>query len=89
MSPNLFYESSDILISHTIIFCMQGTPQAVEHSLDSKQEVDQQLKISCAEFIDQVSAQLLTKLQDFINKVPLLKSITLIQPLQQLAIPAN
>ena len=67
---------------------MQGTPQAVEHSLDSKQEVDQQLKISCAEFIDQVSAQLLTKLQDFINKVPLLKSITLIQPVQQLAIPA-
>ena len=58
---------------------MQGTPQAVEHSLDSKQEVDQQLKISCAEFIDQVSAQLLTKLQDFINKVLLLlKSITLI-----------
>ena len=59
---------------------MQGTPQAVEHSLDSKQEVDQQLKISCAEFIDQVSAQLLTKLQDFINKVPLLTSFTLIQP---------
>ena len=47
----------------------QGTPQAMEYLMDSKLEVDQELKLSCSDFIDLMAKQLLEQLHDFLSKV--------------------
>ena len=47
----------------------QGTPQVTETFLDSKKEVDNQLKRTCEDFIHYISDYFVGPLQDFLNKV--------------------
>ncbi|XP_078613274.1 conserved oligomeric Golgi complex subunit 3-like isoform X1 [Branchiostoma floridae x Branchiostoma japonicum] len=49
-------------------FLLQGAPQVVEHYVDSKREVDRQLKRTCEEFIQHVVKGFVSPLTDFINK---------------------
>ena len=47
----------------------QGTPSVTETFIDSKKEVDNQLKKTCEEFIALVTTMLVGPLRDFIEKV--------------------
>ena len=47
----------------------QGTPQVTETFIDSKKEVDNQLKHTCEDFIAHVTEQFIGPTRDFINKV--------------------
>ena len=49
--------------------CFQGTPQPLETYIDSKKEVDQQLKTTCEDFIRHVADDLLWALKAFLTKV--------------------
>ena len=51
------------------IVCYQGTPQPLETYIDSKKEVDQQLKTTCEDFIRHVADDLLWALKAFLTKV--------------------
>ena len=47
----------------------QGTPQVTETFVDSKKEVDNQLKKTCEDFIQHASTQLTGPLTEFLDKV--------------------
>ena len=47
----------------------QGTPQPMEMLIDSKREVDKQLKINCENFIKYVIKDLIGLLTEFMDKV--------------------
>lgn len=54
----------------SVRFCVQqGTPQMTETFIDSKKEVDSQLKLTCEEFITHVTEQLVGTLQNFLSRV--------------------
>lgn len=50
-------------------FLLDGTPQVKEQLLDSRKDVDRQLKMSCETFIQTSSSLLAAPLIDFNNKV--------------------
>ncbi|KAK2152577.1 hypothetical protein LSH36_325g04065 [Paralvinella palmiformis] len=65
----------DLLKARTKLFALEhqqclvtGTPQVTETFLDSKKEVDNQLKRTCEDFIHYISDYLVGPLQDFLNK---------------------
>ncbi|XP_074649305.1 conserved oligomeric Golgi complex subunit 3-like [Tubulanus polymorphus] len=49
-------------------FLLEGTPQVTEHLVDSKRDVDNQLKKSCEEFIRTCTDMFIGPLQQFLNK---------------------
>ena len=49
-------------------FLLDGTPQMTETFIDSKKEVDSQLKVICEQFITEVSEQLVGALVQFLTK---------------------
>ncbi|XP_061431675.1 conserved oligomeric Golgi complex subunit 3 isoform X2 [Lethenteron reissneri] len=65
------------LNSHNAIleFILQGTPEVKEHFMDSKKDVDRQLKATCEQFIQQQSSQLVGPLKDLVAKVAALKAM--------------
>jgi len=52
-------------------FIVDGTPQVKEYFLDSKKEVDKQLKYTCEQFINHCTQILIGPLKSFVNKVSL------------------
>lgn len=48
---------------------VEGTPQVKEYFLDSKKEVDKQLKLTCEQFISHCTVILIGPLKNFITKV--------------------
>lgn len=48
-------------------FLLEGTPQIKEHLLDSRKDVDRQLKTSCEQFIKDVTKQLVGPIINFIE----------------------
>jgi len=50
-------------------FIVEGTPQVKEYFLDSKKEVDKQLKLTCEHFISHCTLILIGPLKNFITKV--------------------
>ncbi len=50
-------------------FIVDGTPQVKEYFLDSKKEVDKQLKYTCELFINHCTQILIGPLKTFVNKV--------------------
>jgi hypothetical protein len=50
-------------------FIVEGTPQVKEYFLDSKKEVDKQLKLTCEQFISHCTLILIGPLKNFIIKV--------------------
>lgn len=50
-------------------FLLNGTLEAKENLVDSKREVDNQLKKSCEMFIDNVSFELFGSIKDLLKKV--------------------
>ncbi|XP_040197208.1 conserved oligomeric Golgi complex subunit 3 isoform X2 [Rana temporaria] len=56
-------------------FLLQGTPEIKEHFLDSKKDVDRQLKAACEQFIQQQSKIFVEPLEDFMAKVTALKTM--------------
>lgn len=48
-------------------FLLEGTPQVKEHLIDSRKDVDRQLKTSCEQFIRDVTTQLVGPLIEFIE----------------------
>ena len=52
-------------------FIVEGTPQVKEYFLDSKKEVDRQLKQTCETFINHCTQILIGPLRSFITKVSL------------------
>ncbi|TRY99143.1 hypothetical protein DNTS_018938 [Danionella cerebrum] len=65
------------LNSHNAIleFLLEGTPEIKEHYLDSKKEVDGQLKSSCESFIHQQTQGFVGNLEEFLTKVGALKTM--------------
>ncbi|XP_070507718.1 conserved oligomeric Golgi complex subunit 3 [Chironomus tepperi] len=62
-------------------FLLEGTPQVKEHLLDSRKDVDRQLKISCEQFIKDATKQLVGPIILFIeNAQNLLKQAPSQQP---------
>ena len=51
------------------VLCWQGTPQVTELFIDSKRDVDQQLKSTCEDFINHVTEQFTGPLQTFLSRV--------------------
>ncbi len=54
-----------------MFYCLflQGTPQVIETFIDSKKEVDNQLKKTCEDFIHNISDEFIGPLRNFIDKV--------------------
>lgn len=52
-------------------FLLEGTPQVKEQLLDSRKEVDRQLKASCESFINHATQQLAGPILEFLDKVNL------------------
>ncbi|KAJ8310121.1 hypothetical protein KUTeg_011986 [Tegillarca granosa] len=50
-------------------FILEGTPQVTEYFVDSKKDVDQELKKTCEDFIHHVSSQLTEPLKTFLSRV--------------------
>ncbi|KAG1667317.1 Conserved oligomeric Golgi complex subunit 3 [Nymphon striatum] len=48
-------------------FILQGTPQVTEHFIDSKKDVDNQLKMVCEDFIAKTTKLLVGTMQSFIS----------------------
>lgn len=49
-------------------FLLEGTPAVTETFIDSRKEVDKQLKKICEEFIQHISDQFIGQLRDFLSK---------------------
>lgn len=55
-------------------FLLEGTPQVKEHLLDSRKEVDKQLKHSCEKFIKHCTNMLIGPIIKFIDRVCILQT---------------
>ncbi|XP_059143822.1 conserved oligomeric Golgi complex subunit 3-like isoform X2 [Physella acuta] len=56
-------------------FILEGTPQVTELFVDSKRDVDQQLKTSCEDFIHHVTEVFVAPLQSFISRANIVTSL--------------
>ena len=57
------------MLMASLFVVIQGTPQVTETFIDSKKEVDNQLKQTCEEFISHITEQFIGPTRDFLNKV--------------------
>uniref|UniRef100_A0A8C9WXK3 Conserved oligomeric Golgi complex subunit 3 n=1 Tax=Sander lucioperca TaxID=283035 RepID=A0A8C9WXK3_SANLU len=67
------------LNSHNAIleFLLEGTPEIKEHYIDSKKDVDRNLKFSCEQFIQQQTQIFVGNLEEFLTKVAALKTMAI------------
>ncbi|KAL9965707.1 hypothetical protein ACROYT_G029547 [Oculina patagonica] len=56
-------------------FLLDGAPQLTENYLDSKKDVDVELRIVCEQFIQNVSESLISPLSAFLTKVTVIKNL--------------
>lgn len=68
---------SFIVIIYFIIFFVQGTPHVMEHFVDSKKDVDLELKITCEEFIHHMSDTFNEPLKTFLSRVCVLRQYSI------------
>lgn len=66
-------EKINPLLSLFILFFVQGTPHVMEHFVDSKKDVDLELKITCEEFIHHMSDTFNEPLKTFLLRVCVLR----------------
>ncbi|CAH3023669.1 unnamed protein product [Porites evermanni] len=71
-SNRLFALSSSNAI---LEFLLDGAPQLTENYLDSKKEVDVELRVVCEQFIQNVSESLIAPLSAFLAKVAVIKNL--------------
>src|SRR4051812_16770955 len=64
--------------THTHTHTIQGTPAVTETFIDSRKEVDTQLKNTCEQFIHGVTERLIGPLRDFVSKVVLTSTLLLL-----------
>lgn len=76
-NTNLFLQlrEKSILIVNNLFyyFFVQGTPHVMEHFVDSKKDVDLELKITCEEFIHHMSDTFNEPLKTFLSRVCVLR----------------
>lgn len=76
-----FFSSEKInpLLSIFILFYffVQGTPHVMEHFVDSKKDVDLELKITCEEFIHHMSDTFNEPLKTFLSRVCVLRQYSI------------
>lgn len=56
-------------------FILEGTPSVKENLVDSRKEVDKQLKISCEDFISHCTDMMCLSLLTFLDKVSFNQSV--------------
>ncbi|OWF49103.1 conserved oligomeric Golgi complex subunit 3-like isoform X2 [Mizuhopecten yessoensis] len=61
-------------------FILEGTPQVTEYFVDSKRDVDQQLKRSCEDFIHHVTGLFTEPLQTFLSRASVVISMKTEEP---------
>ncbi|XP_060063849.1 conserved oligomeric Golgi complex subunit 3-like [Ylistrum balloti] len=61
-------------------FILEGTPQVTEYFVDSKRDVDQQLKKSCEDFIHHVTGLFTEPLQTFLSRASVVISMKTEEP---------
>ncbi|XP_060689339.1 conserved oligomeric Golgi complex subunit 3 isoform X1 [Hemiscyllium ocellatum] len=70
--PRLFRLSSNNSI---LEFLLEGSPEIKEHYIDSKKEVDRNLKSACEKFIQHQTKLFVGLLEEFVTKVSALKTM--------------
>ncbi|XP_069745748.1 conserved oligomeric Golgi complex subunit 3 isoform X4 [Narcine bancroftii] len=70
--PRLFRLSSNNSI---LEFLLEGSPEIKEHYIDSKKEVDRNLKSACEKFIQHQTKLFVGQLEEFMTKVSALKTM--------------
>ncbi|XP_067896281.1 conserved oligomeric Golgi complex subunit 3 [Heterodontus francisci] len=70
--PRLFRLSSNNSI---LEFLLEGSPEIKEHYIDSKKEVDRNLKFGCEKFIQHQTRLFVGNLEEFMTKVSALKTM--------------
>lgn len=76
----LFISSAErklILYCQYLFFFVQGTPHVMEHFVDSKKDVDLELKITCEEFIHHMSDTFNEPLKTFLSRVCVLRQYSI------------
>lgn len=80
-NTNLFLQlrEKSILYCHNLFyyFFVQGTPHVMEHFVDSKKDVDLELKITCEEFIHHMSDTFNEPLKTFLSRVCVLRQYSI------------
>ncbi|CAB3989375.1 conserved oligomeric Golgi complex subunit 3-like [Paramuricea clavata] len=56
-------------------FLLEGGPQVVESYVDSKKEVDNELKVVCEQFIESISNSLIAPVKDFLSKTNVIQKL--------------
>ncbi|XP_046853016.1 conserved oligomeric Golgi complex subunit 3-like [Xenia sp. Carnegie-2017] len=56
-------------------FLLEGAPKLIENYVDSKKEVDNELKTVCEQFIDSISSSLVSPLKDFLSKTDAIQKL--------------
>lgn len=64
-------------IVNIYFFFVQGTPHVMEHFVDSKKDVDLELKITCEEFIHHMSDTFNEPLKTFLSRVCVLRQYSI------------
>eukprot|EP00106_Octopus_bimaculoides_P007522 XP_014774964.1 PREDICTED: conserved oligomeric Golgi complex subunit 3-like isoform X2 [Octopus bimaculoides] len=68
----LFSKKSQLFVLNSnnalLQFILEGTPQVTEHFVDSKKDVDSELKKNCEEFIHHISEYFTEPLKSFLSK---------------------
>ncbi|XP_033760571.1 conserved oligomeric Golgi complex subunit 3-like isoform X2 [Pecten maximus] len=67
-------------------FILEGTPQVTEYFVDSKRDVDQQLKKSCEDFIHHVTSLLTEPVQTFLSRASVVISMKTEEPIRNVSL---
>lgn len=75
----LFISSAErkLILYCQYFFFVQGTPHVMEHFVDSKKDVDLELKITCEEFIHHMSDTFNEPLKTFLSRVCVLRQYSI------------
>lgn len=77
----LFISSAErkliLYCQYLLFFFVQGTPHVMEHFVDSKKDVDLELKITCEEFIHHMSDTFNEPLKTFLSRVCVLRQYSI------------
>ncbi|XP_064615702.1 conserved oligomeric Golgi complex subunit 3-like [Liolophura sinensis] len=65
---------------------LEGTPQVTENFVDSKKDVDNQLKKTCEEFIHDVSDQCLGPMKNFLTRADVIVTVKKVEGTRQLSL---
>ncbi|XP_069103454.1 conserved oligomeric Golgi complex subunit 3-like isoform X2 [Argopecten irradians] len=67
-------------------FILEGTPQVTEYFVDSKRDVDQQLKKSCEDFIHHVTSLFTEPVQTFLSRANVVISMKTEEPVRNVSL---